>query len=85
MEFPRHLHKPDGLYVVCADEEQLSELSQRGWELLPAAHVEKPIQVSLFDALAEPIKAKLIDFNEDEPAEKPKGKPGRKPKSDAVN
>jgi hypothetical protein len=54
MEFPRHLHKPGGLYVVPENQEQCDQLLARGWALLPAAHVEQPTHVTLWDALNEP-------------------------------
>jgi hypothetical protein len=54
MEFPRHLHKPDGLYVVCPDDASYEKLTARGWTDQPAAHVEQPVEVRLYDALLEP-------------------------------
>lgn len=55
MEFPRHLHKDGGRFVVCANADQCGELQTRGWALLPSAHVEQPIEVRLVDALAESV------------------------------
>lgn len=55
MEFPRHLHKPDGLYVICPDEANYDALKARGWADLPAAHVEQPVEKRLYDALLEPV------------------------------
>lgn len=57
MEFPRHLHKPGGLYVVCPDEANFEALQPFGWALLPEAHVEQPVEVRLYDALRGEPKA----------------------------
>lgn len=53
MEFPRHLHKPGGLYVICPDESNGEALKARGWLLMPPEHVEIPVEVRLYDALLE--------------------------------
>lgn len=75
MDFPRHLHKPDGYFVVCASQEQYEQLEPRGWLLEPPAHVEQPKPVGIADALAaDPAP------DADEPA--PPTKRGRKPKAE---
>lgn len=75
MEFPRHLHKAGGLFVVCPDEDTYHQLHARGWALLPTEHVETPQPVSVFDALAEP--AGDVAPVGDEPKKR-----GRKPKAE---
>jgi hypothetical protein len=55
VEFPRHLHKASGRFVVCPDDKHYTLLAARGWALMPPAHVEQPRQVRLQDALADPI------------------------------
>lgn len=73
MEFPRHLHQPEGRYVVVKDAETCERLLAGGWALQPEAHVEKPVEVLLPDALAA-VNGAVIDFDESEP----KAKKGRK-------
>jgi hypothetical protein len=66
MEFPRHLHKPGGAYVVCPDAATYDTLKAKGWALLPDAHVEQPKAVRLYDAL----NAAKVDFDESSPSAK---------------
>lgn len=58
MEYPRHLHKAGGLYVVVANASDHEQLSAKGWALLPEAHVEQPVEVRLFEALREEVAEK---------------------------
>lgn len=58
MEFPRHCHKPEGLYVVVADEAQYDAVLAAGWTPLPEAHVERPVEVSYADAVKADEKPK---------------------------
>lgn len=53
MEFPRHCHKPDGLFVVVRDAEQYTAVTANGWANQPSGHVEKPIEVSYADAVKD--------------------------------
>lgn len=55
MEFPRHLHKPDGLYVICPDDVTYEKLTARGWADQPPGNVAQPVEVRLYDALLEPV------------------------------
>lgn len=69
MEFPRHVHKADGLYVLCPDEASYDGLKARGWADLPPAHVEQPVEVRLYDALLAKVgKADDDDNDGDESA-----------------
>lgn len=85
MSFPRHVHQPEGRYVVVHDDETLSALLDRGWLAEPPAHVEQPVEVRLPEAL----NGAVIDFDATEPIEDApdvdvtleKKKPGRKPKA----
>jgi len=52
MNFPRHLHQTEGRYVVVNDAETADKLLAGGWLPLPPAHVEKPVEVRVFDALS---------------------------------
>lgn len=84
MEFPRHLHKPGGLYVVPENAGEYEQLKARGWLDLPPAHVEQPTPVLMHVALNEPVNATPIDVDEAEPADDPEQpkRRGRKPKDE---
>lgn len=85
MEYPRHLHKPDGFYCSVANAEEHAQLTARGWALLPEGHVEQPKPVRLYDALLEPVREPLIDFDDDAPESEevaPPKRRGRKPKDE---
>jgi hypothetical protein len=64
MEFPRHLHKPGGFYVVPENQDQCDQLLARGWALVPPGHVEEPKHVTLWDALNEPLGAAAEETSE---------------------
>lgn len=64
MEFPRHLHKPGGLYVVPENAGEYEQLKARGWLDLPPAHVEQPTPVLMHVALNEPVNATPIDVDQ---------------------
>lgn len=53
MEFPRHMHKPEGQYVAVVDQEQYDACAANGWGDQPEGHVEKPVEVRFFDAAAD--------------------------------
>lgn len=53
MEFPRHLHKADGFYVVVSNDAEYSEMKGLGWADQPPAHVEEPKPVRLAEARAQ--------------------------------
>lgn len=63
MEFPRHLHKDNGQFVVVKDSEQYDACKGAGWADAPDAHVEQPVEVRYADA----INGAVIDFDADEP------------------
>lgn len=78
MEFPRHLHKPDGLYVRVIDAEQYDAAKANGWADLPEHHVEKPVEVRFEQA----INGAVIDFDATAPpTDDAPVKRGRKPKA----
>lgn len=56
MEFPRHVHQPDGRYVVVTNESDYDQLKAFGWTDQPDGHVERPVEVLLFQALAADVK-----------------------------
>lgn len=72
MDFPRHCHKPEGLFVVVGDEAQYAAVTANGWTDQPEAHVEKPVEVRYVDALAS-------DAKPSDPVEEPKkrGRPAK--------
>lgn len=57
MEFPRHCHKPDGLFVSVSNQEQYDAVIDNGWTDQPPAHVEKAVEVRYQDAIAAPVDA----------------------------
>lgn len=75
MDFPRHLHKPGGLFVVVDSDEKYENVKAHGWADLPEAHVEQPVEVRYEAA----INGAVIDFDEAAPDDAPK-KRGRKAK-----
>lgn len=76
MEFPRHLHKSDGLYVVVRDDAQYDAAKAHGWADRPDAHVEKPVEVRFVDAVRDEIAAEpIVDAPADDA---PKAKKGKK-------
>lgn len=66
MEFPRHLHKENGLFVVVENAEQYDACKGAGWADQPAAHVEQPQEVRFGEAIGS------------EPAEEAPKKKGKK-------
>ena len=68
MEFPRHMHKPGGLFVVVGNEAQYDECAAAGWADQASEHVEKPVEVRLEDAVKRADEAPADD------APKKKGK-----------
>ena len=74
MDFPRHLHKDGGLYVVVENVEQYEAVKANGWADQPNAHVEQPVEVRYIDAIASSAEP-----SDDAPADAPK-KRGRKAK-----
>lgn len=51
MEFPRHLHKPDGLFVIVENDAQYDAVKAAGWTDQPPGAVEKPVEVRYVDAI----------------------------------
>lgn len=51
MEFPRHVHKENGQFVVVKDADQYDACKSAGWADQPEAHVESPQEVRYVDAI----------------------------------
>ena len=66
MDFPRHLHQPEGRFVVVDREDVCQQLLSGGWTLQPSAHVERPVEVRLVEALSA-LNGAVIDFDEAHP------------------
>ena len=76
MDFPRHCHKPGGLFVVVTDQAQFDAVAAQGWAERPAEHVERPVQVSYADAVRDGFGDQAPEApSEDAPAPKKRGRP----------